>query len=562
MQVFALSASSCEKGLHMPSFNLSKSDQLLRAGFRYFNRFMLLLWRLGLGPWLNIWPQVLSTYMVIVHKGRKSGLWRRTPVNYAIVDGEIYCVSGFGAVSDWYRNLLVNPEVEVWLPNGWWRAISEEITEPGERLQRIRQTLLASGWAAYMSILDPRGMSDAQLEEATKEYRVMHIHRMQARTGPGGPGDLAWVWPAVVHAYVLLAGLRALGRRRARDASLAAPSHHRLPAAGDPRTRRLIRPLQRRRGRHRPGRACRDCHRAHGAMAAGSAAGAYRLGHLSRAGALSANRKPHPQHGVAGRGLLPLAIAFLVYGLPKFGRTIAHSRPLWIFAFVVVLRSVTNVLATRYTMAIYVQLMTLMTPFLIALLSFFVLRERLPRGALTAMALSFVGSLLMLSSNLAGGGLHFALERSDLLGIGLALASAVFLALYMLSVRRTMTTPVSALGVLLFQSAVIFAVSITLSLLLGEDWSRWGALQPSDWVVFVIFAILILSGANALQIVALRRLGAPVVSSLMGWRLVSTLLVGMLLLGEGLQGWVQGLGMVIVLATVTWYVGREAHKTH
>lgn len=265
-----------------------------------------------------------------------------------------------------------------------------------------------------------------------------------------------------------------------------------------------------------------------------------------------------PSLALLAMAYLPLALGFLVSTLPRQGRSIAQSRPLWIFAGVVVLRSITNVLAARFTMAIYVQLMTLMTPFLIALLSYFVLRERLSRATLTAMGLSFAGSLLMLSSNLEGGGLHFALGRSDLAGIGLALASAIFLALYMLAVRRTMTTSVSALGVLFFQSFVIFTVSLTLSFILGEDWGRWGALQARDWVIFVVFSLLILSGANGLQIVALRRLGAPMVSSLMGWRLVSTLLVGMVLLGEGLHGWVQLLGMTIVLATVTWYVRREA----
>ncbi len=255
---------------------------------------------------------------------------------------------------------------------------------------------------------------------------------------------------------------------------------------------------------------------------------------------------------------LPLALAFVVFGLRRFGPTIARSRALWVFAGVVTVRSVTNVMAARYTQAIYVQLMTLMTPFLIALLSYFVLRERLPRGTLTAMALSFVGSLLMLSSNLSGEGLHFALARSDLLGLGLALASAVFLALYMIAVRRTMTTSVSALGVLLFQSGVIFVVSLLFTFILGEDWGAWRGLQAIDWIAFLVFSLLILSGANGLQIVALRKLGAPVVSSLMGWRLLSTLLLGMLLLDEGLHGWVQVLGMAIVLATVTWYVRREA----
>ena len=62
--------------------------------------------------------------MVLTHTGRKSGLRRRTPVNYALVDGEVYCTAGFGQISDWYRNILANPQVEVWLPDGWWAGVN------------------------------------------------------------------------------------------------------------------------------------------------------------------------------------------------------------------------------------------------------------------------------------------------------------------------------------------------------------------------------------------------------------------------------------------------------
>lgn len=190
--------------------------QLERDIFRSINRFMVLLWRLGMGPWLNIWPAIFSSYMVIVHKGRRSGVWRRTPVNYCIVNGEVYCVAGFGGVSDWYRNLIANPQVEVWLPDGWWRGVAEEITEPVERLQRIRDALKGSGYAAYVAILDPRGMTDAELDKVTQEYKVMHIHRTEARTGPGGPGDLAWMWPAATQLLLAAIALRGWRVRRAR----------------------------------------------------------------------------------------------------------------------------------------------------------------------------------------------------------------------------------------------------------------------------------------------------------------------------------------------------------
>lgn len=92
-----------------------QSQAGLRQAFKILNRFMLLQWRLGLGGFVNFWPAVIGCIMVITHRGRKSGLLRRTPVNYAIVDGDINCTAGFGEVSDGYRNLRADPHVQVWL---------------------------------------------------------------------------------------------------------------------------------------------------------------------------------------------------------------------------------------------------------------------------------------------------------------------------------------------------------------------------------------------------------------------------------------------------------------
>jgi deazaflavin-dependent oxidoreductase (nitroreductase family) len=167
----------------------------LQVGFRYFNRFMLLMWRLGLGPWINIWPKVIGRILVITHIGRKSGLKRQTPANYAIIDGDIYCMAGFGRISDWYLNIKADPNVEVWLPDGWWRGIAEEVTDPENRLCLLRQVLVASGFAAFAAGINPYRITDQELEAVTGEYRLLRIRRTAERTGQGGPGDRAWVWP-------------------------------------------------------------------------------------------------------------------------------------------------------------------------------------------------------------------------------------------------------------------------------------------------------------------------------------------------------------------------------
>ena len=171
------------------------SDEKLRQWFKNFDQFMLILWRLGLGPWVNLFPEVLGRSMVITHTGRKTGIRLRTPVNYAMGGGDIFCVAGFGSISDWYRNLSTNPEVEVWLPNGWWSGTAEEVKDGDLRLPLVRQVLIASGYAARFAGINPKLVSDEALSKATAGYHLFRIRLVSPRTGSGGPGDLAWVWP-------------------------------------------------------------------------------------------------------------------------------------------------------------------------------------------------------------------------------------------------------------------------------------------------------------------------------------------------------------------------------
>ncbi|HEX9013327.1 MAG TPA: nitroreductase/quinone reductase family protein [Anaerolineaceae bacterium] len=175
--------------------NSPQRDFLLQQGFRYFNRGMVFLWRLGLGRLINIWPHGSGQIMVITHVGRRTGRRLRTPVNYAVLNGEIYCTAGFGQESDWYRNLRTHPEVEIWLPDSWYSGIAEDVTGCAGCTTILRQVLIASGFAARAAGIDPRLISDEELERLTGPYRLIQIHRTSPLTGPGGPGDLSWVWP-------------------------------------------------------------------------------------------------------------------------------------------------------------------------------------------------------------------------------------------------------------------------------------------------------------------------------------------------------------------------------
>lgn len=191
---------------------LTADEKKLQQGFRYLNKFMVLLFRLGLGWMINLWPAVSGRILVIRHIGRKSGLPHFNPVNYAVVDGEIYCTAGFGNVSDWYKNLIKQPAAEIWLPDGWYEARAEDVSSHPKRLELLRAVLIGAGFASFIAGIDPYTISDAELAHKSGEYRLLHLVRGAARTGPEGPGDLAWIWPVLTF-VLLMRGSRRRHRR-------------------------------------------------------------------------------------------------------------------------------------------------------------------------------------------------------------------------------------------------------------------------------------------------------------------------------------------------------------
>ena len=185
----------------------------LKQGFRYINQFMVLMWRLGLGRMINAWPAGTGRILILATTGRRTGLRRLNGVNYDILNGDIYCTAGFGPESDWYRNLMVKPQAEVWLPDSWFQVSAEDVTGCQGHIQIMRQVLIASGFAARLAGINPNVISDEELNRVTANYRLVKLHRAEARTGPGGPGDLAWVWPVATLVLLLLQPTRRRRRR-------------------------------------------------------------------------------------------------------------------------------------------------------------------------------------------------------------------------------------------------------------------------------------------------------------------------------------------------------------
>jgi deazaflavin-dependent oxidoreductase (nitroreductase family) len=196
---------------------MSGREDLLRSGFHFGNKAMLLGWRLGAGSFLNqAW--LSGQIMVVTHVGRSSGRRYRTPVNYARDCDAVYCIAGFGSRSDWYLNALAHPDVEVWVPSGvlggpveWWQAHAEQVDDPSERLWRLREVLVASGFAGRLDGFRPT-MPDAALADFGAGYPVLRLRLRSALTGSGGPGDLAAWWQMAALSMVPVA-VRGLRRR-------------------------------------------------------------------------------------------------------------------------------------------------------------------------------------------------------------------------------------------------------------------------------------------------------------------------------------------------------------
>ena len=172
-----------------------KTADRLRLSFRTMNRWLMIpMWRLGLRRLLNAWPSVGGRVLVLVNTGRKSGLRRLTPLNFTPSHSSVFVLAGFGDRTDWYRNVLANPAVEVWLPDDRWLAEAVDVSDHPLRLSILRDVLIASGFAAPLAGVDPRRLSDDELSDKTREYKLLELQRRADATGTGGPGDLSWIW--------------------------------------------------------------------------------------------------------------------------------------------------------------------------------------------------------------------------------------------------------------------------------------------------------------------------------------------------------------------------------
>ena len=177
---------------------------LMRRIFWFLNKFFMVpMFRLGFGPFFG---NPLTGYIMVIKAiGRKTGKVRFAPVNYTIHKGNIYCISGGRKTSDWYRNLLAIPDIELILPGGAIYAHMDEIDDLDDRVLIIRQVLKNAGFAGFFEGYNPFTITDEELRNKVADLPLLRFQPLGVGNGASDAGGWAWILALLLTIVIVLA---------------------------------------------------------------------------------------------------------------------------------------------------------------------------------------------------------------------------------------------------------------------------------------------------------------------------------------------------------------------
>ena len=172
-----------------------------QTAFRHANRWLVVpLHRAGLAAWLGGplggWQCLLTTI------GRTSGLRRDTPLGYIIMDGAAWVMAGYGPRTQWYRNILAEPRVDLHLPGrAPFAALAEEVRDPGVRARVIPPLCRSMAVPGLMIGCLPATSTDERILGCVSWVPLVRIRPADGgplEPGPEDPGGRGWVWRHLV----------------------------------------------------------------------------------------------------------------------------------------------------------------------------------------------------------------------------------------------------------------------------------------------------------------------------------------------------------------------------
>jgi drug/metabolite transporter (DMT)-like permease len=261
----------------------------------------------------------------------------------------------------------------------------------------------------------------------------------------------------------------------------------------------------------------------------------------------------------AATNLLAFVILF-IWKKSRIDFRVLGVRDFLLFGGVVAVRGLTNIYGPRLTFATTVQLFSLLSPFVVALLGKKLLGESLPKFTVAALLCSLAGSLFMVLGGPVSGGVGGNDPLSNWIGIFLSFFGGILMAFLMMDIKLLTRKGASAetLAITQFGSMALF-MSVG-SIMVGEPIDPWFHLPVSGIAAFLAFALIVILSGTMLQNRAVDHLGAASYSTMQAWRLAATIAISWLLLGEGIDTVWQGVGALIVMATVTLYMVSQKRE--
>jgi deazaflavin-dependent oxidoreductase (nitroreductase family) len=172
------------------------------------NRFLfkspLIWWRMGLGPIMSHKSMGGYKMLALSTWGRTSKIPRHTLLSYVLVNGKEYVCSGWGARSDWYKNIKANPQVTIQVGNKVFSAKAYRVQDLDEYTGITQEMFKTGGDSHFKPWLESFDIELNQQDMIAKRDRL-HLVGFEVNHEPGPPplqADLIWVW--VVMVFILI----------------------------------------------------------------------------------------------------------------------------------------------------------------------------------------------------------------------------------------------------------------------------------------------------------------------------------------------------------------------
>lgn len=254
-----------------------------------------------------------------------------------------------------------------------------------------------------------------------------------------------------------------------------------------------------------------------------------------------------------------LVCVYCVYHRTHLSRHL-NNKLLYLACFFIALRELTTILGTSYVPATYATLLAQPAPLLNAFINRVWENKPLPPIFYPCSFILLVGAVLSLSGVFFGDDNDSSSSASDndddddspsqndyLIGIPLLLVATVCTSIVFQVIAYLKEVPIEVTTIFAEFTVVLFAFVVELFYMDPWDTPTLDAsLALSGMMVSVVLGVVLLT-------YCLREYGGPFVSSLISVRIVATVVLAWVLIGEVLETWLEWAGLALIAISATSY---------